>query len=92
VLIRIKDNGIGMRKADIAQALFPFVQLDQPSPRGDTGTGLGLSLSKTLIEAHGGALALDSELGFGTIAMIRLPKARTVPAMEKPEASLQQAA
>jgi signal transduction histidine kinase len=92
VLIRIKDNGIGMRKADIEQAFLPFVQLDQPSPRGDTGTGLGLSLSKTLIEAHGGTLSLESELGFGTTATIRLPKARTVAAAGNSETHLQQAA
>lgn len=80
VHIRIKDNGIGMRKADIAKAFLPFVQLDQPSPRGDTGTGLGLALSKTLVEAHGGTLTLESDFGFGTTATIRLPKERVVNA------------
>jgi signal transduction histidine kinase len=80
VLIQVKDSGIGMRKADIAKAFLPFVQLDQPSPRGDTGTGLGLALSKTLVEAHGGKLSLESELGFGTTATIRLPKERVVRA------------
>jgi signal transduction histidine kinase len=90
--IRVKDNGIGMRKGDIEKAFLPFVQLDQHSPRGDTGTGLGLSLSKTLVEAHGGTLGLDSELGVGTTATIRLPKARTVTAMGKTEIVLRQAA
>jgi len=78
VVIRVKDSGIGMRASDIEKAFEPFVQLDQPSPRGDTGTGLGLAICKTLVEAHGGTLTLESELGFGTTATIRLPKARTV--------------
>jgi signal transduction histidine kinase len=45
-----------------------------------------------LIEAHGGTLALESELGFGTTATIRLPKARTVAAAGNSETHLQQAA
>jgi signal transduction histidine kinase len=79
VLIRIKDNGIGMRKADMAKAFVPFTQLPQSAPRGDTSTGLGLSLSKSLIEAHGGTLTLESELAIGTTVTIRLPKERTSP-------------
>jgi signal transduction histidine kinase len=76
LLIRVKDNGIGMRKADIAKAMLPFVQLDQPPPRGDTGSGLGLAIARVLLEAHGGTLLLESELGVGTTATIRLPKER----------------
>jgi signal transduction histidine kinase len=77
ILIRVKDNGIGMRKANIAKAFSPFSRVVQPAPRGDTSTGLGLSLSKSLVEAHGGTLTLESELSIGTTVTIRLPKGRT---------------
>ncbi len=92
VVIRVKDNGIGMRATDIEKVFQPFVQLDQPAPRGDTGTGLGLSLSKTLVEAHGGTLTLESELGIGTTVTIRLPKARTVAPAAQARDVLAQAA
>ena len=76
LFINIKDNGIGMRSGDVAKAFQPFVQLEQSSPRGDTGTGLGLALAKSWVEAHGGKLMLASELSIGTTATIRLPKER----------------
>ncbi len=78
LLIHVKDTGIGMRKADIAKALLPFVQLEHPPPRGDTGSGLGLAIARILVEAHGGKLTLESEMGVGTTATIRLPKHRFI--------------
>jgi signal transduction histidine kinase len=87
ILIRVKDNGIGMRKANIAKAFLPFKRMPQATPRGDTSTGLGLSLSKSLIEAHGGTLTLESELSIGTTVTIRLPKGRACPRSEPPRAA-----
>jgi signal transduction histidine kinase len=78
LLIHVKDSGIGMRRADVAKAFLPFVQLGRPSPRGDTGTGLGLALAKSWVEAHDGKLMLESELDIGTTATIRLPKERVL--------------
>ncbi len=78
MIIRVKDNGIGMRKVEIPRAFEPFSQLEHPTPRSDIGTGLGLTLSRSLIEAHGGQLSLESEVGTGTTATIRIPKQRVV--------------
>jgi two-component system cell cycle sensor histidine kinase PleC len=79
LLVQVRDTGIGMKPEDVPRALQPFVQLDS-APRGDPGTGLGLALVKTLVEAHGGTLAIESELGKGTTVSIRLPQERLAPA------------
>jgi two-component system, cell cycle sensor histidine kinase PleC len=79
LVVQVRDTGVGMARADIPKALEAFVQLDVKPPRGDTGTGLGLALVKTLVEAHGGTFAIDSEPGRGTVATVRLPKERLAP-------------
>ncbi|MCW5774197.1 MAG: HAMP domain-containing histidine kinase [Rhodospirillaceae bacterium] len=79
VLIQVRDTGIGMKVEDVPKALMPFVQLGRDAPRGDPGTGLGLPLVKTLVEAHGGKLAIESEPGKGTIVSVHLPKTRLAP-------------
>jgi two-component system, cell cycle sensor histidine kinase PleC len=79
LLLQVRDTGIGMKPEDVPRALQPFVQLDQ-APRGDPGTGLGLALVKTLVEAHGGTLAIESEPGKGTTVSVRLPQERFAPA------------
>ncbi|MCC7045597.1 MAG: PAS domain S-box protein [Alphaproteobacteria bacterium] len=77
-LLRVADTGIGMRKEDIAKALQPFEQVDNSLSRRYEGTGLGLSLSKSLAEVHGGALLMDSKPGAGTTVTVRLPAWRVI--------------
>jgi two-component system, cell cycle sensor histidine kinase PleC len=79
LLVQVRDTGIGMRQEDVPRAMQPFVQLDH-APRGDPGTGLGLALVKTLIEAHGGTIAIESNLGKGTAVSLYLPQERLAPA------------
>ena len=74
--IRIADTGIGMRAEDIAVALQPFVQIDGSLNRRFEGTGLGLPLTKAMIELHGGALMLQSSPDQGTVASLHLPASR----------------
>ncbi len=69
----VSDNGIGMAPPDIAVALTPFGQVANRQSRQQEGTGLGLPLSKALAELHGGSLELESALGAGTTATLRLP-------------------
>jgi signal transduction histidine kinase len=76
VEIRVIDRGIGMRDDDIPLALKPFVQIENAMRRRYQGTGLGLSLSKAIAELHGGALVIESQIGAGTTATIRLPAKR----------------
>jgi two-component system, cell cycle sensor histidine kinase PleC len=79
LVVQVRDTGIGMKPEDVPRAMQPFVQLDQ-APRGDPGTGLGLALVKTLVEAHGGTLAIVSEPGKGTTVSVHMPQERLAPA------------
>jgi PAS domain S-box-containing protein len=74
----VKDAGIGMDREKIAAALEPFRQLDGSLARRFEGAGLGLSIAKSLVELHGGTLAIESAVGAGTTVAIALPPARTV--------------
>lgn len=76
--LTIQDTGIGMRAQDIPRALEPFGQIDSALARRFEGTGLGLPLTKKLVDLHGGTLELRSEPGKGTSAIVRFPPARCV--------------
>ncbi len=69
--IIIEDTGIGMTKEDIDLAFKSFVQLDSGLNRKYEGTGLGLPLTKKLVELHGGNIELQSRVGEGTRAVIK---------------------
>ena len=62
--ICVKDNGIGLSKDDLDRIFFPFEQVEHSKSRKYQGTGLGLSLTKTLIELHGGKIWAESS-GYG---------------------------
>jgi len=74
--IEVKDTGIGIAPEDIPRALSPFVQIDSSLSRRYSGTGLGLPLSKKLVELHNGTLAIDSVLGVGTNVICTFPADR----------------
>jgi len=74
VMLRVSDNGIGMAAEDIPVALAPFGQVDSRLARRYEGTGLGLPLTKVLIELHGGSIAIDSAPGKGTAVTVMLPQ------------------
>jgi two-component system cell cycle sensor histidine kinase PleC len=76
--IIVRDTGIGMKEEDIPKALERFGQVDSALHRKYEGTGLGLPISKTLIELHGGALKLESKLNVGTTAVVHLPSSRVL--------------
>jgi len=74
--IKLEDTGIGMDKDGIKKALEPFGQVDSGLDRKQEGAGLGLPLTKSLVEAHEGTLTIESGLGAGTTATARFPAER----------------
>ncbi|WP_119167321.1 PAS domain-containing sensor histidine kinase [Algihabitans albus] len=77
-LLQVRDSGIGMNQDDIEVALSPFGQVDSSLSRKFQGTGLGLPLSKGLVELHGGELEVESRKPGGTCVTVRLPAWRVV--------------
>jgi signal transduction histidine kinase len=76
-VLSVTDNGIGMSPADLERALQPFGQAQAATTRAQGGTGLGLPITKGLVEAHGGTLEISSSPGRGTRIRIVLPAERT---------------
>lgn len=74
----VADTGIGIDKDDIPRALSPFGQVESSLSRRHEGTGLGLPLTRALVECHGGTLELDSEPGKGTRVYARFPHERVI--------------
>jgi PAS domain S-box-containing protein len=76
LLLQVCDTGIGMQEEDLHRVLEPFVQVENELTRRFEGTGLGLSLSKQLIELHGGRIGIVSKPDFGTTVTVYLPASR----------------
>jgi len=74
--IRVTDTGVGIAPQDIPRVLEPFGQVNNPMVRREEGTGLGLPITKRLVELHGGILEITSRLGEGTTVIVRLPASR----------------
>ena len=74
--IVVRDTGIGIAEQDLDRVVEPFAQVARPSGNSRPGVGLGLPLSRHLIELHGGTLSLNSTQGLGTTVTMRLPANR----------------
>ena len=81
-VFQIVDTGIGIASDDIPRALSRFGQVDGDVNRQYEGTGLGLPLTKALVEQHGGSLDLQSEVGVGTTVTVRFPAERIVASLD----------
>jgi two-component system cell cycle sensor histidine kinase PleC len=73
LLIEVADTGIGIPEEDLPRLAQPFEQSRAPDGRNPQGTGLGLALTKSFAEMHGGQIAISSEVGVGTTVSIYLP-------------------
>jgi signal transduction histidine kinase len=83
IAVAVADTGIGMTAEEVSVALKPFGQVHNPLVRGQEGTGLGLPLVKSLIEAHGGQLQIESKPQCGSVFTLSLPQASVaVPSLE----------
>ena len=77
VRISVQDTGIGIPPDDLARLARPFEQIESQHAKTTQGTGLGLALTKSLVEMHGGLLDLRSAPGQGTSATFSLPVRQT---------------
>jgi two-component system cell cycle sensor histidine kinase PleC len=72
--LRVVDTGCGIPPEHLPRLARPFEQVEQELTRTNAGTGLGLALTKSLAEMHGGKLSIQSEVGRGTIVTVTLPQ------------------
>ncbi len=73
LIVHVSDTGIGISSEDISRLAQPFEQIDSQHSRQHEGTGLGLALSKSLVELHGGNFNISSVVGEGTTVTFTLP-------------------
>jgi signal transduction histidine kinase len=82
VSVVVGDTGIGMDPEDVAVALQPFAQVDNRLERRYEGTGLGLPLTKALIDLHEGTIVIDSARGRGTRITVSFSRAVAAALLE----------
>ena len=88
VELTVRDTGCGIAPEQLPHVFNRFYQADSSNTREQEGTGVGLALTKELVELHQGTITLTSEPGRGTTVVVRLPLARAsgVPPQESPAA------
>ncbi|MFZ6753968.1 sensor histidine kinase [Undibacterium sp. Dicai25W] len=72
--IQIRDHGPGVPEEALDRLFDPYVRLDHGRQQNQTGLGLGLSIARDIVQAHGGKLLLSNAMGGGLLARIQLPK------------------
>jgi len=77
-VISVEDTGIGMDEEGLAKAMMQFGQVDSSLARKHDGSGLGLPLTKSLVELHGGTFEMGSQQNKGTIITMTLPLSRVL--------------
>ncbi len=80
--VSVTDTGVGLTEEEIEKALSPFGQIETEHSRTKSGTGLGLTLVKSLIELHGGKLEIVSQKGIGTTVTLIFPEKRVAKTKE----------
>jgi protein-histidine pros-kinase len=71
--LQVKDSGIGIKDEDLPRIFREFEQLDSGATRKFPGTGLGLALTKKIIELHKGSILVQSEFGKGSTFTMTIP-------------------
>ncbi len=75
VHITVRDQGIGLSQADVKKLFTPYFRSDNPLAQAQPGTGLGLTITRGIVEGHGGVIWVESELGIGTAFHFSIPPA-----------------
>jgi signal transduction histidine kinase len=83
VVIRVRDDGPGIPPADLANVFEPFFRVDRSRSRRTGGYGLGLSICRRVLEAHGGTIAVENASPRGASFVLTLP-ASDAPVLDRP--------
>ncbi len=75
MLIEVADEGLGIPGADVNYLFTAFFRTESATAAAIPGTGLGLAVSKAIVEAHGGTISVASDEGAGTIFTVALRSA-----------------
>jgi signal transduction histidine kinase len=81
--VQVQDSGVGIKANDLPQLFREFQQFGSDSVRRNQGTGLGLTLTKKIVELHQGSIQVQSEFGKGSTFIITIPR-QVAPAVESP--------
>ena len=76
LLLEVRDNGVGIPERDLDRVLQAYARVESPANRQTEGAGLGLPLTRRLVELHGGAMTLASRVGQGTTVTLHFPPDR----------------
>jgi signal transduction histidine kinase len=73
--VRVQDQGIGMSEEDLAKLFTPYFRSENPAAREQPGTGLGLTITRGIVERHEGSIWVESTVGQGTTFHFTVPLA-----------------
>jgi len=73
VRFAVRDNGVGLSRSAARKVFKRFYQADQRLSRSQSGCGLGLSIVRFIVDAHGGTIRVDSKLGQGSTFTVTIP-------------------
>lgn len=82
IIVKVSDSGIGISQENIERLAKPFEQVNDQANKQSEGTGLGLALSKSLVELHGGKFKIESVVNKGTTVIFSLPNKPAKPKEE----------
>src|SRR4029077_18665091 len=86
--LSVEDTGVGVRSEDLGRLFVEFEQLDASTAKLHQGTGLGLALTKRIVEAQGGMVAVQSAPGSGSTFSAVLPRELTVVCVSVPRPAI----